>query len=656
MDWKKTVSLDDQLSIVEDGVSEYSIYAENEPTLRFAAEQLQSYIQQISGAHLPIVDEFNEDGCFIVLAKSDSELIKPCLQIQELEYDGFCIWNESKNIYITSNYPRGVLFAVYEFLEQQGCVFVQAAGIGEFVPELRNIFFCDTIFQNPSLELRGITQAPLEFTQEWVDEYYRIIDNAAKNKINSVFIHCKLELELTGITSVISDEIKKRGLVLEIGGHGAEKFINKDLFEQKPYLFREKDGRRTQTGNICSSSVEAMDIISQNLGDYFKRNENIDILHCWFEDVEGGSWCSCQQCKEVTPINQQFNVLSKISSNIKKVYPDKHLDMLLYHDTIIGISDLDVDNEQGIYGFFAPRERCYAHSLDDQNCPLNRRYFHALKDTVSIFGEDYSYIFEYYGDLILYVKNKTIFSRTIAGDIRAYANNGIRKMTTLCFGAYSVWAYPVNIFTYAKHCWNSDLDVNGTVKLFAKGLRLDGDDYIEYLELVQRADSKTYAFCGYEMQFGDIRVLPVEPLKYYGEHVSKIKEALQLLSQAEGVLERIAEGIAPEISDYLKYESIMLKITKLETESIYYRMHARYLNKIDAGSVSKHELAKCCKKVIDLQNEMKSIIQDVPLEIKGTVGSKTFPVHLCSEQIDIMRDVIENELGLDFVRDIEQKY
>lgn len=644
-DIEKVASLYDRLLIVKDGVSEYAIYTEDEPTVRFAGEQLQAYIQRITGVCLPIADDLTKYSHYMILGTSDFEPVKAYSKKDSLRFDGFSIFNDCNNAYFTSNYSRGVLFAVYEFLEQQGCIFVQAAKSSEYIPKSDQIVLNKTM-QNPSLEFRGITEAPLECTQEWVNEYLRIIDNASKNKINSIFIHCKIDQELVGVVSVIAEEIKKRGLILEIGGHGAERLIPDDFFDDKPYLFREKEGQRTKTGNICASSNEAIDIINKKIDDYLIRNPFVDILHCWFEDVEGGSWCSCDKCKEIPPIEQQFSVLSRMSKDINRKHPDKHIDMLLYHDTIIGVSDLDVRNDQGIYGFFAPRERCYAHGLDDENCSVNKAYLQALKDTVSTFGEDYSYVFEYYGDLILYVKNKTNFAHTISSDIKAYIKNGIRKVTTLCFGAYSNWAYPLNIFVFARHSWNSELNVEDTIELFSKGLGFNGSDYIKYLDLIEKASVQTYAFCGYGIQFGDIRVLPIEPVEYYKEHIEKIQKAIELLAKAEELLNKMISRANVKNVDHLKAESVIIKITQLETEAIYTRMYSRYMNKVYPGKLSSFELQQYGEKVVELQKQMIEIIKTVPLEIKGTVGNKTFPNHLCEEQIDIMQDVMKKEFNL----------
>jgi hypothetical protein len=628
--------------IVRNSSTLFSIYAQNNPTTQFAAKELQKYVKSITGTDIPIVQELIKGKPYIILGTSEFAPVAALRKTMQLEFDGFSIFDHEGNLYFTSNYPRGVLFAVYDFLEMQGCIFVRAAQTNEFIPKRNHILYSGATTHSPTLEFRTLCEAPFDPNEAWASEFINIIDNAAKNKINSIFIHAGLGLGFAGPLKFVSAEIEKRGLNCEMGGHGLHLFVRREWLPDKPELFRMKNGRRTETGNICPSSKEAIDILTKGVEDYFAHNQQVDILHVWFEDGQGGSWCECPLCKGITPVRQQYNVLKNISARIKERYPEKSIDMLLYHDTSEGINLLE-KNEHGIYGFLAPRERCYAHSIDDNNCLTNRFYLQAIKDTVSIFGKDYSYAFEYYGDMVLYVKCQTNFARTIAKDINAYKNNGIRKIAVLSFGQYSTWAYALNLYVFAKHAWDGTLDVGKTIKQFSDGMGFEDNGFVDYLSLIEQASSDTFAFCGYARQYGDIHELQLVPLGYYGEHINKIDHSLLLLGEARRQLDALIAKSNPKTAAFLRYEDILLKITQLETEAIHARMYSRYMNNISPGKLTYQQLQAYGQKVIDNEKLMMDMISKVPVEVKGQISLKTFPDLLCRGQINVMSHIMETE-------------
>src|SRR5690606_28454044 len=120
------------------------------------------------------------------------------------------------------------------------------------------------------------------------------------------------------------------------------------------------------------------------------KHPEIDILHLWFDDSFGGSWCECKNCRDKDPYQQQLHIINSISASIKERYPQLILDMLLYHDTL-EINDNGEQPDTNVLGFYAPRERCYTHSIADKQCSRNRDYFEKLLKAVRTF-QDNTYV------------------------------------------------------------------------------------------------------------------------------------------------------------------------------------------------------------------------------------------------------------------------
>ena len=638
--------------IVENDESEYVVYAQNTDESQFAAQEFIKYVYMMTGYEFQTAVNMIPGQKYIIFGDADfaSFALDRLINTQNLMYDGFQIIEEAGNLIFTGSYQRSVLYAVYDFLEKNGCIFPRAVRTEEYIPVCPSLFLANEYFSNPDIETRGISEAPFYVDAQWAENFSAIVDISAKNKINTAFIHAGVGFGLSGPLGDVAGELLKRGMEIQTGGHGVQEFVPRSLFDTRPELFRMANGQRTPTGNICSSSQDAIDMITGKVIEYFTYNPDVTVFRTWFEDVVGGSWCECPFCEDITPTQQQYNVLAEVNRALREVYPNKKIDMLLYHETIEDISEIDAQlnpgNETKLDGLFAPRERCYAHSIDDPECETNAIYMQALEDTVALFGADSCSAFEYYADMILYVKNETNFARTIADDIKAYKAAGLRKIAPLSFDNYSTWAYGLNSYVFARHSWDSTLDVDDTIKKYSDGIGFEDDSYVDYLSLIESASASTYAYCGYGRQYADIRELPLEPIAYYGEHVEKLEQSLIILGQARLELDEMILGANMETEDFLEAEDSLLTITTLETEAMYKRMLARYLNKTQPGVYSKAELWALGNKVIENQEAMKVIIAGIDNGLKGVIGTVTFPGHLCDDQINVMWYLMNTELNM----------
>src|SRR5262249_24127310 len=59
-------------------------------------------------------------------------------------------------------------------------------------------------------------------------------------------------------------------------------------------------------------------------------------------------------------------------------------------------------------------------------------------------------VFEYYGDAILFGGCAVPLPGVIARDLEAYRRAGVRGVSCLVFGAYSLWAYGANVAAFAR--------------------------------------------------------------------------------------------------------------------------------------------------------------------------------------------------------------
>jgi len=108
------------VTLVKDGKSEYSICLEAQPSAadRHAAGELQRFIEEMSGARLPLTDSCDVRqphiyvGAHPGLAGLTSDSFGP---------EEFVLKTAGSHIVVAGGRPRGTLYGVYTLLDRLGC-------------------------------------------------------------------------------------------------------------------------------------------------------------------------------------------------------------------------------------------------------------------------------------------------------------------------------------------------------------------------------------------------------------------------------------------------------------------------------------------------------------------------------------------------------
>ena len=112
-----------RLLLAEGGRSAYSIVVAKDaiPSERHAAEELQRYLERISGAKLPIITDDAEMGEHEIILGDNEHLRKLNLGIDfsKLGEEGFVLKTHKSYLIIAGGKPRGTLYGVYTFLEEK---------------------------------------------------------------------------------------------------------------------------------------------------------------------------------------------------------------------------------------------------------------------------------------------------------------------------------------------------------------------------------------------------------------------------------------------------------------------------------------------------------------------------------------------------------
>jgi len=113
------------LTLVKQGKSTYAICVSEtaSPSEKHAAEELQKFVEEMSGARLPIVSDAGKaEGDLVVVG--NSKLIQQLalkVPFERLGAEGFALRTAGNHVVIAGGRQRGTLYGVYTFLEKLGC-------------------------------------------------------------------------------------------------------------------------------------------------------------------------------------------------------------------------------------------------------------------------------------------------------------------------------------------------------------------------------------------------------------------------------------------------------------------------------------------------------------------------------------------------------
>jgi hypothetical protein len=344
--------------------------------------------------------------------------------------------------------PRALLAGVYALLEAAGCRWSPFGATDEHVPEGHAARRVPRLAARPAFARRAYA-ADLQTWHVTMPERLAdrlphdvaFVDWMAKSGATG-FQFIRHANDTDWIVPEVGAELVRRGLEVEGGGHALVELLPRGLFARHPdYFPLGPDRQRSDLGNACVSSREALALIAERARAARARIPGDSAFHLWGLDLLGGGWCACAGCERLTPSDQALRVC-----NATAEVGGGRIFHLAYHDT------LDPPRSERphprVWAEFAPRERCYAHALDER-CTTNARYLRALVDHLAWFDGRVE-VFEYYGDAILFGGCAVPLARVIARDLACYARLGVPGVSCLTFGRYSLWAYGVNVEAFAR--------------------------------------------------------------------------------------------------------------------------------------------------------------------------------------------------------------
>jgi hypothetical protein len=440
-----------------------------DPVQQFAAGELTRYLRLIDTGKVPRIR-----------IGSDCQGEAACLA----PGDAFRIRRERNGVIsIRGRNSRGALYGVYALLERLGVRWFGPGAVNEYLPPRRPINW------NAPLELAESPAIPERILYYWPYHYQPLeewIDYAAKARLNRFCFHYgwpTLDWYMIKRDTLLP-ELRKRGIIVEIGGHLLTTFLPRSLFAEHADWFRmSESGQRVADWNMNPFSQPALDYVSSRLADYFARTPEATMFHAWPDDIQGRGWSYDPARKQYNPSDQALLVANAVVTALRQKLPHAQVPFLGYHDTVE--PPRMVKPAPGILYFWAPRERCYAHGLADPACGINAVYRKEFENALPVFSAANTEVFEYYVDHVLFQNTANPpLGDVIAADTRYYAKLGVPRLGSLVVNTAEWVTPPVNLFLFPQVLWNPQRDLGESIADYARAYFGDGrmKDYFAALD------------------------------------------------------------------------------------------------------------------------------------------------------------------------------
>jgi hypothetical protein len=399
-------------------------YEGNNPEIRFAASELKKYVNLAYGMKVSIsrLESIQNKGA-IILSISNKDV-----NIEKI--DEFSIDIEEGNLIISGSNGRSVLYGVYKSLDLYiGYKWVNPEC--EYVPlKAPEIIYIQSKSYKADFPKRGIVLENSE-SPEYV---LRIIDWMTKNNYNSIFFTFHL---WESNKHLLREEIKKRGLLLTLGGHNIDMFLpSSRYFQENPEWFALYNENRIDT-QPCFSSEEGTNTIIGNILEYCKNEKIINTICIWPND--NLYTCKCDKCVKSGFINTYIEFLDKLKRHAAKAGMKINIQHIAYNaqlewemlDTVPVNNDLDT--------LVACWGRDYTYGLNHPSNQYDIRFNKCIKNWIKAckenFGTRFS-MFEYYGDYWMLTALFPPLIKKILKDVEFLMKSGADEITCLIVPFY----------------------------------------------------------------------------------------------------------------------------------------------------------------------------------------------------------------------------
>ena len=338
---------------------------------RDVADLLSEVVAKATGVTLPVAtDDTPATDCEIVIGKTNRDTDKVATARSEIKNDGYAMVVDGTRLYITGNLPRGGVYGVYAFMEDY----------------LGARFCSDTYMTLHDGEVTDIpadlyrVDSPYFFSRDTY--WYHILHPRRPTKLN------------------IRNAVKSNHWDMPDLGGGvtyAGRFVHSiwDLAEMEHEIGRQP----------CLTDENVYKTVLKNVYKVLEERPWSTIVSVsQVDSYPDQLGCQCERCKAIddregTPMGSLLTFVNRIADDIKGDYPNVYVDTLAYRYT--RKAPKTIKPRDNVIIRLCSIECCFAHPLDDPNCPHNVEFKKDIEEWAAICNN--LYIWDYTTDFLCYL-------------------------------------------------------------------------------------------------------------------------------------------------------------------------------------------------------------------------------------------------------------
>ena len=303
------------LYIVEDGESDYYIAVPDShgECIDTAAEELQTYIEKISGVKLAVASESAlPEGADAVYLGETALSDAVDFDYSSIKEDGFLLYSDGENFIIRGEDDRGTLFGVYTFLEEY-------LGVRWFTPTLERVPENDDIVIDKALS-RVIEPSFAVRRNDTIgtNEAYR-----ARTRMNVSF-----HQNATKYGGTLTYSLWDATLIT---------LVPKSLFAEHPEYFAMDENGNRHTDHVCMTNPDVLELVVKNCREIMTNATNgARFIHIGQDD--NINYCHCENCEA---LYEKYGAVSaptliftnKLADILGPEFPDYTFTFYAYNET-----------------------------------------------------------------------------------------------------------------------------------------------------------------------------------------------------------------------------------------------------------------------------------------------------------------------------------
>ncbi|CAA9387990.1 MAG: hypothetical protein AVDCRST_MAG74-795 [uncultured Pyrinomonadaceae bacterium] len=451
----------EKLTLAENGASDYVILVSPQASEveRYAAAELQKYLGQITGSRLSI--ETRANGKPFIVVGNHPLARKIRVASRYAGDDAFRQKTAGANLFLKGATERGTLYAVYNFLEAQGCrwftpAIPQLAGHHEFVPKRATLAINATdSFKRPLMKYRK-RDGDIGRRSNTAATWTPILEWAAKMRANSFSLSLRAYEEHR---ELLKTETEKRGMILQVGQHDVmnEFLAPQKYFAAHPEWFGLIDGKRTLRARgkqviFETANAKAMKTFENNLIAYLESRPEIDVFQLWLADA--GLWSESAEAQKMgAPAERMAIFIQQITKALRSAKLKTKISFIAYSFYTEPPRNMNFEPQTILE--FCPINQNHSFSLDDAAAPENRKYYEQLQKWIKRFPGEVTH-YSYYAKFS-WRSLPVVLPLQIAREIKNWHRIG--EVGTSIYSEPGNWlALEFNHAAFSRASWEENFD------------------------------------------------------------------------------------------------------------------------------------------------------------------------------------------------------